>query len=146
MLLRTHLVIAVFLILLFLEHIQNKILFVIMILVATIIPDLHRKALDSDNHPLKFFSEHKGVIHSFTIALVISLIISFFWPKASLGFFLGYSIHLLCDSFTKEGVQAFWPIKVECKCPIKSGGRVEQVLFLTMILVDFLLFLSLFMF
>jgi len=86
--------------------------------------------------PLQFFVKHRGVIHSFTTGIVLSVLLAFFWPVASLGFFIGYSVHLICDSFTKEGIQPFWPLRARSKGFIATGGRIEDSLFVFLVLVD----------
>ena len=52
------------------------------------------------------------------------------------GFFIGYSIHLILDSFTRDGIQPFWPLKTRSSGFIASGGRIEETLFFSLILLD----------
>ncbi len=148
MLIRTHIAFAVFFILIFINHVENKLIFAIMVIVVTVIPDLDSKFSSWGRHlvfrPLQFFVEHRGIIHSFTTATFLSIILAIFWPIGSLGFFLGYSIHLICDSFTKDGIQPFWPLKFKSKGTITSGGKIEETLFITMIFVDILIFIALY--
>lgn len=148
MLLRTHVVFAILFILVFVQHVQSKLIFILMLLVSTIIPDLDSSDSSYGRHmvfrPLQFFTKHRGIIHSFTTAVLLSIVLAVFWPVGSLGFFLGYSIHLICDSFTRDGIQLFWPLKVKSSGPITSGGRIEEVLFVTLIFVDILIFFGFF--
>jgi inner membrane protein len=150
MLLKTHMAFAVFMIILFLEHVNNKIIFVGMVLIATILPDLDTGFSSFGRHlifrPLQFFTKHRGIIHSFTFAVLASIVLAMFWPIASLGFFIGYSVHLVCDSFTKDGIQPFWPFKVKSSGFIASGGRMEESLFFSLILLDVVLFFVLVVF
>lgn len=150
MLVRTHVVFAIFFILIFFQHVSNAWVFVIMTMIATIIPDLDSKFSSYGRHiifrPLQFFVTHRGIIHSFTTACLLSILVAVFYPVASLGFFLGYGVHLLCDSFTKEGIQPFWPLKLKSSGPVTSGGRLDETLFITMIGVDILVFLVLVVF
>ncbi len=150
MLVRTHVVFAIFFILIFFQYVSNSWIFVIMTMIATIIPDLDSKFSSYGRHlifrPLQFFVKHRGIVHSFTTACLLSLLVAAFYPVASLGFFLGYGVHLLCDSFTKEGIQPFWPLKMKSCGPITSGGRFDETLFITMIFVDILVFAVLFVF
>ncbi len=150
MLLRTHLAFAVLMIILFVEHVNNKLVFVSLLLLATILPDLDSPFSSWGRHlifrPLQFFVKHRGIVHSFTFAVVGSIALSIFWPVAALGFFVGYSVHLICDSFTKDGIQPFWPIRAKSSGFISTGGRIEDSLFLTMILVDILLIVLLWIF
>lgn len=149
MLLRTHLVFAVFLILIFVQHVSHAFIFITAVLVATIIPDLDTKFSSYGRHlifrPLQFFVKHRGIIHSFTTGALVSLIIAVFYPIVSLGFFLGYSVHLLCDAFTKEGIQPFWPLKMRSAGPITAGGRMDELLFFVMIFVNIIIFFGFFL-
>ena len=148
MLLKTHLAFAILLILVFVQHVQSKLIFVTAVIIATFLPDLDSTTSASGRYlifrPLQFFVKHRGIIHSITTAFLLSLAIAFFWPLASFGFFLGYSVHLICDSFTREGIQPFWPLKKKTQGPIISGGRVEETLFLTLIVTNIILFFILF--
>jgi len=150
MLLKTHLAFSFLAIILFFQHVNNKIIFVSMVIVATIFPDLDSGFSSWGRHwifkPLQFFVKHRGMIHSFTTAVVLSLILAYFLPTASLGFFIGYSVHLIIDSFTKEGVQPFWPFKSRSKGFIRTGGKVEESLFFSLILVDLIVFFLVFIF
>ena len=150
MLLRTHLAFAVLMIIVFIQQVSNKFVFAGLVLVATVLPDIDSGFSSWGRHlifrPLQFFTKHRGILHSFTFAVVVSIVLALIWPIASLGFFIGYSVHLVCDSFTKDGIQPFWPWRVRSSGPIKSGGRIEDSLFIILILIDVLLFLFVFLF
>jgi len=150
MLLRTHLTFGVLMIILFVQHINNKLIFAGMVLLATVLPDLDTGFSSWGRHwifrPLQFFVKHRGVIHSFTTAVVLSVLLAVFWPVGALGFFIGYSVHLICDSFTKEGIQPFWPFRARSKGPIVTGGRIEDTVFVFLILLDIVLIILLFAF
>ena len=137
-------------IILFFEHVNNKYIFVIGVLVATILPDIDSGFSSWGRHlifrPLQFFVKHRGIIHSFTLAIVISIILSMFWPVVSLGFFIGYSVHLICDSFTKEGIQPFWPLRGKSIGFISTGGRIEDSIFVGLILLNLILIVFAFAF
>jgi len=147
MLLRTHVMFAILVILVFVNYVSNKFVFVIMVLVATILPDLDTDRSSYGRHlifrPLQFFTKHRGVFHSFTTAAVFAGIIAVWFPVASFGFFVGYCVHLFTDSFTKQGIQPFWPFGWKTNGPLVSGGRTEEILFLGLIIVNLLLFFSL---
>lgn len=150
MLLRTHLAFGVLMIILFVQHVNDKLIFIGLVLVATILPDLDSGFSSWGRHlvfrPLQFFVKHRGIIHSFTIGVILSILLAIFWPVASLGFFIGYSVHLICDSFTKEGIQPFWPLKARSKGFIATGGRIEDSIFVFLILVDAILIVLLLIF
>lgn len=148
MLTKTHVAFAVFLIILFFEHVAHPWFFIIMVLVATILPDLDSNLSSFGRHlifrPLQLLTKHRGMIHSFSFAILISIILAVFLPILSLGFFLGYSVHLICDSFTRDGIQPFWPLKAKSSGFITTGGRIEETLFFTLIILDIFLFFGVF--
>lgn len=148
MLTKTHVAFAVFLIILFFEHVAHPWFFIIMVLVATILPDLDSNLSSFGRHlifrPLQLLTKHRGMIHSFSFAILISIILAVFLPILSLGFFLGYSVHLICDSFTRDGIQPFWPLKAKSSGFITTGGRIEETLFFTLIILDIVLFFGVF--
>lgn len=150
MLLRTHLAFAVLIILLFISHVNNSWVFILMVLIGTILPDLDTRFSSWGRHlifrPLQFFVKHRGIIHSLTTAIITSVLLAMFWPVVSLGFFVGYSVHIILDSFTREGVQPFWPLKARSYGFISSGGRIEDSIFVFLIIVDVFLIILAFAF
>ncbi|MBR9705472.1 metal-dependent hydrolase [Candidatus Pacearchaeota archaeon] len=148
MLLKTHLAFAFLLVIFFLEHVNNKIIFVLMVILGSIIPDLDSGFSSWGRHlifrPLQFFVKHRGIVHSFTAAFAISLFLAFTWPITSLGFFVGYSVHLIMDSFTYEGVQPFWPLRTKSKGFFKTGGRIEESIFFSLVMIDIVVFFLVF--
>jgi inner membrane protein len=139
---------AVFAVLLFLKQVSHGWIFLLSVLVATVIPDLDSKHSSYGRHlifrPLQFFTKHRGILHSFTMAVIISSAIALLYPAAAFGFFLGYGVHLLCDSFTKEGIQPFWPLNMKSSGLLISGGRSDEILFFVMLFVNLLVFLAFF--
>ena len=150
MLLRTHLAFAVLMIILFIEHVNSRLIFAVAVLVATVLPDLDSGFSSWGRHlifrPLQLFVKHRGIIHSFTFAVATSIVFAVFLPVVALGFFVGYSVHLICDSFTKDGIQPFWPLRARSSGFITSGGRVEDSLFLLLILINILVIILLWLF
>lgn len=146
--LRTHLALAVFAIILFVEHVNNKLLFVFIALIATALPDIDTGFSTLGKRKgfrfLQFFVRHRGMIHSFTFCIIISLLLAIFLPTISFAFFLGYAIHLFVDSFTMEGVMPFWPYKKKSLWRFKTGSLIESSLFLVLILVDIVLAIIMF--
>jgi len=130
-------------------HVSNKWVFVPIVLIASLLPDIDSAFSTAGRNVfariLQFFVKHRGVIHSLTFAVLVSLVFAFFWPPGALPFFLGYSFHLLADSFTPDGIRPFWPLKSVVKGRIKSGGRIEDVLFVVFLILDVLLLVGLFL-
>lgn len=141
MLLKTHLAITVFGILLFFNHVDNKLVFVLVAILATYIPDidsrystLGRKKI---NRILQFFTKHRGITHSFVFLILVTFVLLFFIPIVALGFFLGYGLHLFADSFTRDGIQPFYPfVKAKSKGNISSGGKIEVLVFVLFLIFD----------
>jgi membrane-bound metal-dependent hydrolase YbcI (DUF457 family) len=49
---------------------------------------------------------------------------------------LGYSSHLISDSFTIDGVKFFYPFGKSYSGKIRTGGLVEKSIFVVFSLVD----------
>lgn len=143
MLIRTHLAAAVFAIVLFLPYINGligKVIFAIVLLVATFIPDIDTGFSTLGKMKgfrfLQFFVRHRGWIHSFLPAVVLALVFTIVFPVLTLPFFLGYSLHIFLDSFTMDGVMPFWPYKKASRGFLKTGSYIETVIFIFFILGD----------
>jgi inner membrane protein len=144
--LRTHLVITALFVVLFIPHVESKIVFAFAALIATLIPDIDTgfstSGFKTTNY-LRFltsiFTRHRGFIHSLTLCIALTVILSVFLPVLAFGFFLGYSLHIFADSFTISGVQPFWPYKKKSAWLLKTGSVTETSLFVILLLVDILI-------
>lgn len=144
MLLRTHVLITLFFVLLFFSHVSHQIIFVIVSFISTFIPDIDTKFSAPGNkkifRPLQFFVKHRGILHSFTLLILLTVFFSFLIPILALPFFLGYGLHLLADSFTIEGIFPFYPSGKRAYWRIKTGGKSEIIVLVGFIIADLLLF------
>lgn len=144
MLIKTHLTITLFFVLLLLPFVSShKIIFIAISLLATYIPDI-----DSPNsklgrkiifRPLQFFVKHRGFFHSFTFLFLITFILVMVLPIIALGFFVGYASHLFADSLTINGIIPFFPWKKKISGNLRTGGRIEKLLFFILLIVNLLL-------
>jgi len=145
MMIKTHLTVIIFFILLLLSHVEYSILFAGIALITTFIPDLDSRFSKLGNkkvfRPVQFFVKHRGILHSFTLLLVLTLVFAFFVPVIALPFFLGYGMHIFLDSFTADGVAPFYPYKKRVYGSIKSGSTAENFIFVSFIVVDLVLLL-----
>ena len=148
MMLRTHWTITIFAVLLFLPSITDKTVFIVVALIATMLPDI-----DSGFSTLgklqatkfvQFLVKHRGVLHSFTFCVFVSIVFAFFLPVLALPFFIAYSLHLFADSFTVSGIRPFWPLKNKSSWKLRTGSYGETSLFVVLLIVD--IFLVIFMF
>jgi membrane-bound metal-dependent hydrolase YbcI (DUF457 family) len=148
MLRRTHLAIGVGTALNLLPHVNNEYLFFVIVMIATVLPEIDSgipnlwKGWLSDK--AEEGTSHRGFLHSYTFCIPASLVIAFIYPFAALPFFLGYSFHLFADSFTVEGIRPFWPWSRVSKGIVVNGSLVENSIFWTIVFVDILLFVLLF--
>ncbi len=151
MLYKTHLALGILAILLFLPRVHAQITFVLVALLATLLPDIdqgysklgHRKIF----RPLQFFVRHRGMMHSFTVCFLIALVLAYFPLTVTwaLPFFLGYGIHLFADAFTLEGIQPFWPYQGVSKGFLKTGSYTEKSFFIFLVVLDLFVAVLVFM-
>ncbi len=112
----------------------------IFVLLATVFVDIDIKNSRAGKawflRPFQWLTRHRGVVHSLIAALVLSLLIGMVNLWAGFGFFVGYIAHLFLDCFTRAGVSLFWPFRFKIKGFVKSGGIIEQVIFVLLLLGD----------
>lgn len=148
MLRRTHLAIGLCIVLYFLPHVNNKLLFIPVLLISSLLPDLDSSFSFLGKRyfarPIQMLSSHRGMLHSYSFCIAISLLFAIFYPILALPFFLGYSFHLLADSFTIQGIKPFWPLRYNSSGNVRVGGRIEYAIFFVFIILDIFLFLFLF--
>lgn len=153
MLFRTHFVFAILVYLLFFRFLEidlsGKIIFGIFLFLATIFVDI-----DSSNsklgsywvfRPLQLFFSHRGMIHSLALAVGLGFVLFIFNKNAGVGFFVGYIGHLFLDILTKRGVFLFWPLfnKKIVLIGLSSGGLIEEIFFVLVLLLDLYFIFSL---
>ncbi len=151
MLLKTHIVITCFFILLVLPFIDFKIIFVIAALIGTFFPDIDTKYSKAGKkkifRPVQLFTSHRGVFHSFSFLILLCFILVFIFPKAIEGFILGYGLHLIADGLTIQGIYPFYPLKWKIKGNLRTGSMNEAGIFVVFVLFSlFYVFASYFNF
>jgi membrane-bound metal-dependent hydrolase YbcI (DUF457 family) len=145
---KTHLAIGVFAVVFFLPYVNHKLVFIPVVLIASLLPDIDsgfstfgRKKIF---RPLQALTKHRGIFHSFTFCILFSVILAFYFPVAAFGFFLGYGLHLLADSWTREGIMPFWPIQEVARGRVTDGGTLEEGIFFVFVILDVLFLFLLF--
>lgn len=148
MLIKTHISFSFLIILILWNFVTAKLLFSILLLLATMLPDIDSstsyinrriKPLDKISN---FLTKHRGILHSMTFCIILTVIFVSFNPKLALPFFLGYSLHLVADSFTITGIKPFWPSNKVIKGFIRTGGLTERILLFSLITADVILFIA----
>ena len=94
MMMKTHLAIGAFAVIFLIQHVNNKLIFISVVLISSLLPDidsgfstLGRKGIF---RPLQLFTKHRGIFHSFTFCVFVSVIFAFYVPVLAFPFFLGY--------------------------------------------------------
>lgn len=140
MMLRTHLAVGIAVVLYFLPFIEHKLVFVPVALIASILPDIDSGFSNIGKHkifrPVQWLSNHRGILHTYTFCIGISVLLAFFYPIVALPFFLGYSFHLYLDMFTPQGIKPFWPLKVKSSGHVTTGGKVDATIFYIFVVLD----------
>jgi inner membrane protein len=140
MLIRTHLSITLFFILLFISSVEHQFVFVVVALISTFIPDIDSKfsvlGKKKSVRILQFFIKHRGLFHSFSFLIIITLFFVLFFPILALPFFLGYGLHLFADSFTIMGIRPFYPYRKKTLGKIKTGGKSETIIFVAFFIIN----------
>jgi membrane-bound metal-dependent hydrolase YbcI (DUF457 family) len=149
MLRRTHIAIGLAIGLYFLPFINHKLLFIPIILIASVLPDIDSISSHIGKRkifrPLQAIFVHRGPLHSYTFCVGFSFVFAFIYPVVALPFFLGYSFHLFADSFTRRGLRPFWPLKFVSSGVVRTGRIVDRTIFYTMVIIDLFLFILLFL-
>ena len=140
MLFRTHVVFALAVYFLLSRYLEMPVFVVIFVLLAAGFVDIDVGKSRFGNHwylrPLQWVTRHRGFFHGLFACLLISLLVASLNRWAGFGFFVGYVSHLFLDFLTRSGVGLFWPFGWKIRGFVKSGGIVEDVIFVLLLLVD----------
>lgn len=138
MLFYTHLLIGILLFLLVGDYFHggNQIVFLVILLLGSLLPDIDEQNSKINRQSgfigsiISFLTRHRGIFHSLFLAVLFFLVITIFWNNYyAWALFLGYLGHLLGDALTPMGIQAFYPLlEFKLKGPIRTGGIAELLL------------------
>lgn len=149
MLFKTHLATTLFSVLFLISHVEYKFAFLVVALVAGVLPDIDSgfsiPGKQSLFRPLRFLTRHRGFFHSLTFCILVTAFLVAYLPIYALPFFLGYSLHLFADSFTVDGIKPFWPFRYESRGLLKTGSVFEHALFIGFCIVDAVLIANFFL-
>jgi len=120
--------------------IQNKIIFVLIIMFFSIFPDIdeRKSKIGRKNKTLStiinFMFGHRGFFHSIYIPLFLYFIFYYISNEIGLAILVGYFSHLFMDGLTKNGIRPLYPIiNKKINGPIKTNSILEKILFLVII-------------
>ena len=137
MIFRTHIAFA-FLIGLFFYFnfplVNNFILFFLFLFLGAGFYDIdHNKikfGINFFSRIITFFSKHRTIFHSLFFGVILTYLLFRFNRDSGIGFFLGFLSHIISDSFTKQGINFFYPFeKFTLSGFIKTGSFLETILF-----------------
>jgi len=143
---RTHIIFSFLISLLIINsfNIQNKIIFIVILLIASALPDIdsHKSKVGKKIKPLSFliniFLGHRGIFHSLFLLILILLFIMLINYEITAAFFIGYLSHLVLDSLTPEGVMFLYPFsKKRIQGFIRTGSLFENILFVLLLALCF---------
>lgn len=120
---------------------QNQILFMALICLASVLPDIDHpnSKVGSKVKVIGFLFEHRGFFHGIAAIFLFSILSymlfrQFIYAEAV---FYGYLSHLISDSITHEGIMPFHPLlKFRIKGLIKTGAAAEYLIFLILVIFD----------
>lgn len=143
---KTHLIITLFFVLIFIQNIENQFLFLLVAVFATALPDIdsHFSFLGKRFKIFNFFLKHRGIVHSFTFLFAISILLFMFWKEILFPFVFGYSLHLFFDAITLQGIFPFYPFGKKFRGFVKTGGLFEKIVLVLFFLGDLFLLSILF--
>jgi membrane-bound metal-dependent hydrolase YbcI (DUF457 family) len=145
MLLKTHIIITCFFVLLVLPFVDFKIIFVVAALIGTAFPDIDTKYSKAGKkkifRPVQLFTSHRGVFHSFSFLILLVFVLVFVFPLGIKGFVLGYGLHLVTDSLTLMGIYPFYPLKWKIRGNLRTGSIGEAGVFIIFILFSLFYFI-----
>ncbi len=143
---RTHLIFSFLIGLLIIDsfNIQNKIIFITILLIASVLPDIdcYNSKVGRKIKPISFLINillgHRGIFHSPFLLILVSMIIAIINIEIAAAFFVGYLSHLVLDSLTPGGVMFFYPFsRKRIKGIIKTGSLWENIFFFVLIILSF---------
>jgi len=139
MLFRTHFVFGLLFALLALYFINpiNKYIFIMIVVLSSLLPDLDHKESFINNKlkifkSFSYFVKHRGILHSIWIPLALWLLLDFgFNSRYGSAVFIGYLSHLFSDGLTKAGINIVHPLKqLRIQGFIETGSILEHLVFL----------------
>ena len=131
------------------HNIYSQIIFCVILLTSTSLPDIDTKdSKISRKIPilpslLSIFTVHRGIIHSIYPVIILSVVLYQYNGFYTFAFIIGYSSHLILDALTLQGVNFFHPFaQFHVKGFIKTGSIFELILFISLIAISAFLAVS----
>jgi inner membrane protein len=127
---------------------SNQILFMILFLLFSLLPDIDKigskvsKKFKVISFFVNIFIGHRGLVHSILIPVILYLILFLIRMDIAIAASFGYLSHLVLDCFNVSGVKLFWPFPKKIKGFVKVGSLTEYLIFIGLLIVDVYLLIS----
>lgn len=146
MMFKTHIVIALLIsLLIFPLFSLNKGIFLLIFIFAALFPDIDSSTsfVGKRIKLIGWLFKHRGIFHSFFMAILLSGLIYFYNKTYALVFFLGYITHLITDMLNYSGIALFSPLSsFKIKGFMKVNGIAEKIIFVICLVFGFILLLK----
>lgn len=126
--------------------ITNRFVYLILISIGSLLPDVDHPKSKIGNlaRPFSYLFEHRGFFHSIFPLIAFYFLIKFnfiiFFPLG-----MGYVSHIIIDMATKQGILLIHPIiNIRISGVIRTGKKLELLIFYLLVFSNFLLALGLF--
>jgi inner membrane protein len=124
-------------------QVSNVYMFMIIVAVASILPDIdHSRSKISSKIPIipkaiSLFFKHRGIIHSLPfMAVVVYLVNVLFGKEVALATLIGYFSHLVADGLTKAGIDFMHPFgQLKLQGFVQTGSVTEKFFFFILVLL-----------
>jgi len=138
MLFRTHILFGLFVYFVLDCFIEMPFFVLVFVLVGSVFVDLDSSSSKVGRRffMLSWFFKHRGFLHSLFACCLLFSVVGLFNLWAGFGFFVGYLSHLMLDCFSRGGVGLFWPFGGKIRGFVRSGGWMEDVLFVFLLGVN----------
>jgi len=120
--------------------IQNKTIFILIIIFFSIFPDIDErkskigKKYKKTSTVINFIFGHRGFFHSIYIPLFLYFIFYYINIEIGIAVLVGYFSHLFMDALTKNGIRPLYPIiNKKINGFFKTNSFFEKILFLIII-------------
>ena len=151
MLYRTHLLfsILVFLLLRYFTGIKAGLLFFVLLVSSSFIPDLDHpnskigQKFKILSKTLNKIFKHRGFLHSIILPFLIYFIFAYIFELKEVGFAVAAGIisHLFLDLLTKDGLSLLSPFSDKKIKGFISVGKISEKIFFIFLLILFIIFL-----
>ncbi len=141
----THLAFGFLLSLIFVDliNVENKILFILIVVFFSIFPDIDEtrskisKEIKIVSRIINFIFGHRKFIHTIYLPILFFILFNLINFEIAVAALIGYFSHLFMDAITKQGIKPFYPLyNKRINGPFKTNSFLEKIIFLVIIVLS----------